>query len=349
MPFRIEMTFRRLFFLILLLGVIIGISYLLFASKVFSTPSLYSEKSLERSLGVDSLGKKFVLHRRNDRDRYDLVCQSLVKLQREIEENVRIKKTLNASSLPKKFHFIAPFDRSLTDDEEAYISSWKVFHPEWDCEIWSESDIKNLFGDQAVQYDLAPPKVRRDWYACLLLHNEGGVIIDLDIECIRPLNDIFDNTLCFVTFEPPLYKPLFERRLHFSPSIVAAPPRHEISARWLQYMSQRISSTLGRKGQKRTWKIKEELFCSLDSLGLCVDELLQQKNNSILVLGPTYFCPINPSHISGYEAVLSCESDAGKLRKVLGALGFKKPPPFSRPKIESKAINHSGGRLSSLS
>lgn len=89
---------------------------------------------------------------------------------------------------------------------EAYGETWKKHHPSWDFRLWDESNLPPLRNQRV--YDqaetIAPSsegQLRADVARYELLLDAGGVWIDADLECLRPIDSLLDGVECFAGWE----------------------------------------------------------------------------------------------------------------------------------------------------
>lgn len=92
---------------------------------------------------------------------------------------------------------------------EPFGRSWVEHHPGWELRQWTDDNVSSLFPltnqrlyDQAET--LAPNHVgqlRADVLRYELLWRRGGVYVDADFRCLRPLDGLIDGMDCFATFE----------------------------------------------------------------------------------------------------------------------------------------------------
>lgn len=90
----------------------------------------------------------------------------------------------------------------------AYGATWEHHHPGWEHRFWTDDNLPPLRNhdlyDQAAA--VAPDHVgqlRADIARYELLHTFGGVWVDCDFECRRPLDPLLDGVGCFAAWEVP--------------------------------------------------------------------------------------------------------------------------------------------------
>jgi mannosyltransferase OCH1-like enzyme len=94
----------------------------------------------------------------------------------------------------------------MPDHLAAYGRTWEQHHPGWEHRLWTEANIPVLANqrvfDDAIR--IAPDNVgqlRADIARYEILLADGGVYVDCDMECLRPLDDLLDGVECFAGWE----------------------------------------------------------------------------------------------------------------------------------------------------
>ena len=88
-----------------------------------------------------------------------------------------------------------------------YMHSWKHHHPDWEYRFWTDDDILELITTHyewfLETYNNYEHNIQRsDVARHVILHQHGGLYCDIDVECYKPTDDLFDNT-CVVFGENP--------------------------------------------------------------------------------------------------------------------------------------------------
>jgi inositol phosphorylceramide mannosyltransferase catalytic subunit len=74
--------------------------------------------------------------------------------------------------------------------------SWYRFHPDWEHRLWSERDLpRDLELTEAANL-LRQPAERADILRLELLYRHGGVYLDADFECLRPIDPLLEGATC---------------------------------------------------------------------------------------------------------------------------------------------------------
>ena len=98
--------------------------------------------------------------------------------------------------IPRVFHQIwlgeGPFPYAVERE------SWHRFHPDWEHRLWTERDLPvDLELTEAANL-LRQPAERADILRLELLHRHGGVYLDADFECLKPVDPLLDGVSCFL-------------------------------------------------------------------------------------------------------------------------------------------------------
>ena len=83
---------------------------------------------------------------------------------------------------------------------QAAQQSWRDAHPEWEYRFWTDEDLERLVRERAPQlvplFQRYPDQIQRvDAARYVILYEHGGLYADLDMECVRPLDDLLDADL----------------------------------------------------------------------------------------------------------------------------------------------------------
>ena len=91
--------------------------------------------------------------------------------------------------IPKKLHQIWLGNQDKRPIE--WMDSWKDKHPTWEYRLWTEADFQDLAdtpGFKRLSYSGQSDVLRYQ-----ILYEHGGVYVDADSECLRPIDDLLDN------------------------------------------------------------------------------------------------------------------------------------------------------------
>jgi hypothetical protein len=95
----------------------------------------------------------------------------------------------------------------LPEDWAANARGWRDLHPTWQYRLWTDEDnrtfIAQHYPDLLPAFDAYPYNIMRaDMVRYCLLHHYGGVYADLDIECLRPLDELLTGAGFVAVYEP---------------------------------------------------------------------------------------------------------------------------------------------------
>jgi mannosyltransferase OCH1-like enzyme len=85
------------------------------------------------------------------------------------------------------------------------MQTWKELHPEWEYLLWSENNLPQLKNQQAFDKSKAFTQ-KADILRYELLYHYGGIFVDADEHCIKPIDSLFEkirqnNCDCFAVYE----------------------------------------------------------------------------------------------------------------------------------------------------
>lgn len=111
------------------------------------------------------------------------------KIPKIIHQIVIDKNTVNSSHLTELAH------------------TWKQNHPDWQYKEWDknliETFIINNFPDIYPLFCTCKNNVQRSLLArYLLLYQQGGLLVDIDFECIAPFDELIKGKSCCFSLEP---------------------------------------------------------------------------------------------------------------------------------------------------
>ncbi len=117
-------------------------------------------------------------------------------------------------------------------------ATWRAHHPDWEFRLWTDADNGRLVAEHypelAVQYaSCSYGSQRADFARYLILHRHGGVYVDLDMDCLRPLDPLLEGRTCVLTEEPADHAARIGRSRMVSNGFIAASPAHPFMERVL--------------------------------------------------------------------------------------------------------------------
>jgi mannosyltransferase OCH1-like enzyme len=107
--------------------------------------------------------------------------------------------------IPKVFHRYWTGGPLPTEMVE-YGATWADQHPDWRSQLWTDDDLPELQNQKLFNHaaDWAPRnqgQFKADVVRYELLHRYGGVWVDTDFECLKPINELLYGVGAFVAWE----------------------------------------------------------------------------------------------------------------------------------------------------
>ena len=99
--------------------------------------------------------------------------------------------------IPRVFHQIWLGDEAFPDEYRGMRETWRRHHPQWELLLWTEETLPAGFRPEVYEL-LRQPAERADMLRLELLKREGGVYIDTDIECLRPVDHLLEGVEAFL-------------------------------------------------------------------------------------------------------------------------------------------------------
>lgn len=295
-----------------------------------SLPPALEKRNFDQSIGIEKLGNQFILHRTSDQD-LRLVAHQLIN-QRRNEWS-----TKPSESIPRILHQVWTSKDPLPDTYARASHLLQQQHPNYRYMIWRPQEYEPLLEDLiGPQYDALPLPVIRDIVAAIVLYQHGGTAVDLDAECVQPITPLLSLGDCLIGFDPPFPHTKNGRRLFLSPAVLSAVPAHPLIKSYLAELIQRANQYLQNGAGTIHW-------LTVDAL----TETVAQQNDErqrLLLLGPSYFCPVNRTHIKHLEKVLEGEEKRSMIKKIFQTLHIISSPPYSDIARETVFVHMAGGR-----
>jgi inositol phosphorylceramide mannosyltransferase catalytic subunit len=78
--------------------------------------------------------------------------------------------------------------------------SWRHHHPDWELTLWNDSDLAGLVPAEALERCRSESE-RSNLVRYAVLARFGGVYVDTDVECRRPLDPLLEGVQAFGGWE----------------------------------------------------------------------------------------------------------------------------------------------------
>lgn len=132
--------------------------------------------------------------------------------------------------IPRILHHIWLGPDPLPEQFAQYVETWRQHHPAWELHLWTEGTLPPDLERREVYERLRMPAERSDILRLELLWRLGGVYVDTDFECLRPIDPLLDGVDLFAAYFK--YDPAAgEERINNA--IVGAVPQHPVLRRAL--------------------------------------------------------------------------------------------------------------------
>jgi mannosyltransferase OCH1-like enzyme len=138
------------------------------------------------------------------------------------------------SKIPKIIHqiFFAG-EAAVPENYRRYHQTILKHHPDWEHRFWNETQCRTFIEENypwfLSVYDSYPHKIQRcDAIRYFILHHYGGFYIDMDVECLKPIDDLLEG------FELVLSKLVI-----FTNAIMGSVPGHPLWLKVFEEMEKR--------------------------------------------------------------------------------------------------------------
>jgi mannosyltransferase OCH1-like enzyme len=131
--------------------------------------------------------------------------------------------------IPKLLHQIWLGEKPFPYERER--ETWLRHHPAWEHRLWTEAELPADLELREAANLLRQPAERADILRLELLHRLGGVYVDADFECLKPIDPLLDAD-CFLGL-------LDSGRV--SNAVIGCIPAHPLLARAMQEIRPRTT------------------------------------------------------------------------------------------------------------
>ncbi len=217
-------------------------------------------------------------------------------------------------SVPKIIHQIwlgSPLPRSLQNNHQ----TWRRYHPDWKFKIWTDSDIA---GENFSCRDLVEKTTcygqKSDMLRAEIVYRYGGVYVDLDYECYRPLDPLiqgerFFTCLLWIMQAHLGWPKVWRQPLVICNALFGAEPGHPVLKSYLERVREiwdESAQTVLQPGEidkvslyfmggrERAAHIKETGLRTYLPFHNSVSLALEQGLPGVMVFPPTMFNPVQP-------------------------------------------------------
>ncbi len=121
----------------------------------------------------------------------------------QTQQNVpgRFQRSLGRQRIPRVFHRIWLGSEPMPEAESAFGESWARHHPDWEHRLWGDDDLPELGVPAEIVARAENPVELSDVARFHILARYGGVYVDTDFECLRPLDPLVKGLDAFAAFQ----------------------------------------------------------------------------------------------------------------------------------------------------
>lgn len=212
-----------------------------------------------------------------------------------------------------------------------FRESWQANHPDWEYRLWTDQDLATYDFELRDLYDQSDNYGEKsDILRCEILLKYGGVYVDADFECLKPLDEIMAKYDFFSGIEPPHEIPESDRVMLISNALIGSVPNHPILKRWKHIIRDRWK----RAEDECFTTIEKVLVRTFLSFGDAVEEEIDSPPHVNIVFPSTYFYPIRPFYLRNPP------EPPNIFKQLLIAFDLRKDHCFSRVMPETFAVHH---------
>ena len=185
-------------------------------------------------------------------------------------------------SIPRIVHQIwYQGQNQVPDKYRRYRETWQQHHPDWQCMLWDAHTLREHVASHWPQflpiYDAYPQDVQRmDSARYCLLATQGGLYADLDIECLRPVDELLTG-----------HELILSQTVGYNIAFIASAAAHPLWETVLNHLTNKISADLSDvpSFMRENVAMQIAVVSGPRFFTLCVEE------SGVLALPGTLACP----------------------------------------------------------
>ena len=145
------------------------------------------------------------------------------------------QKLGSKSMIPKIIHHISK-DSNFSRRNQSLRSTWKEWNKDFEFILWDDNSLRNLISERENNYlkffdNYIHGICRADLGRYILMKHFGGIYVDLDCQCLRPIDELIKDKELILAPEPESHtqqKNVINRQLKqiICPSFIASKPMH---------------------------------------------------------------------------------------------------------------------------
>lgn len=147
---------------------------------------------------------------------------------------MRLTRPSDRLAIPKIIHHTWIGDDPLPEAGRQMMEKWRQHHPTWEMRLWTKHNLPPM-QNQTLYHRSKNTGHRADILRYELMHQFGGVYVDMDMDCQRPLDDLIENCEGFAGRIQPTRVDTCVQYLEIA--ILGSVPGHPLFARVLDMIS----------------------------------------------------------------------------------------------------------------
>jgi glycosyl transferase-like sugar-binding protein len=104
--------------------------------------------------------------------------------------------------IPRVVHRIWLGEDEMPPELVGYGETWRRHHPEWRFRVWRDRDLRRLVPAGSAARARHRTEVS-DLLRFAVLRRHGGLYVDTDVECLRPLDELLEGHTVVAGYEKP--------------------------------------------------------------------------------------------------------------------------------------------------
>ncbi len=96
-------------------------------------------------------------------------------------------------AIPKILHRVWLGGAAMPEEFVRYGETWKAHHPDWEHRLWTEDSLPSDLRRREILERFRMPAERSDLLRYELVWRYGGVYVDTDMECLRPIDELAEG------------------------------------------------------------------------------------------------------------------------------------------------------------
>ena len=162
---------------------------------------------------------------------------------------MRLTRPSARLTIPKVIHHTWIGNDPLPEAAQEMRETWQRHHPDWEMRLWTKNNLPPM-QNQALYHSRKNTGHRADILRYELMYQFGGVYADMDMECLRPLDDLIKNCEGFGGRIQPTKVDTCIQYLEIA--VLGAVPGHPLFARVIDRLPASFMAHVGESVSVRT-------------------------------------------------------------------------------------------------